>query len=106
MLLQPQRNRVQTASTDASCSGPCLLLSCDLVYVQKPGKQEVKPTKAQEESGPTNPWVYPEYEPKQGTLDSVMLRAALRSLSIKAGSTDGAMDKLKEMLARYGNASL
>lgn len=75
---------------------PCLY--CCLLLSQKPGKQEVKPTKAQEERGPTNPWIHPEYEPRQGSLDAAMLRAAFRSLSIKAGSTDGAMDSLEEML--------
>jgi hypothetical protein len=75
-----------------------MCLSCCLVLPQKPGKKEVKPTKAQEERGPSNPWIYPEYEPRQGSLDAAMLRACIRSLSIKAGSTGGALDSLKEML--------
>lgn len=42
--------------------------------------------------------VFPEYEPAPDRVDAVLLRAALRSLSIKAGSTDGAMDALLGML--------
>jgi hypothetical protein len=65
---------------------------------QKPGKTKVEMSKAKEESGPTNPWIYPEYEPRQGSLDAAMLRACIRSLSIKAGSTEGTMNTLQEML--------
>jgi hypothetical protein len=42
--------------------------------------------------------VYPDYEPAADKVDAVMLRAALRSLATKAGSTDGAMDALLGML--------
>lgn len=43
--------------------------------------------------------VFPEYEPAVDRVDAVMLRAALRSLAIKAGSTDGAMDALLGLLS-------
>ena len=44
--------------------------------------------------------IYPEYQPKDDSLDQLMLRAALRSLAIKAGTTDGVVDKLKQLLPR------
>lgn len=82
--------------------GLCLGCCCNAAF-QKPGKQEMKPTellKVDKERGPTNPMVYPEFEPTE--LEAAMLRAVLRSYAIKAGSTEHAMEELQAKLKRSG----
>lgn len=49
-------------------------------------------------AGPVNPTITPEYEPRPGSMDLLMLCAALRSLAVKAGTTVGAVEKLQEVL--------